>query len=1180
MSGGIFAAFRRENTSDTVDTSLSSDHSPNMSSGQKRGREANDIDGEIEIEGASSALRHFNPKRSRIQLATDHDSERDEEEDEDQGYQSADTLSMPDVGDLDDDGDDDDGDIDELRATQIIERQINQHRENMASEAGVIEEVFCRNFMCHTKLRIRFGPLINFIIGHNGSGKSAVLTALTMCLGGSARNSNRGKKLESMIKEGEESGSLAVKIKNQGDGAFRPELYGDSITVERHFTRGRGGGYKIKNAQDKVIGTKSADVQTICDFFAFQLDNPINVLSQDMARQFLSNSTPSDKYKFFMRGTQLETLDRDYNQMQELLEQVQIKLSSRKEDIDVLNDRFTKAESRKRRLDEVSRLGERLADLKRQHAWIQVGEQEDILERYVRDLGEGDQTVREKEGAAETVSGAYDGHDQAHEAATRRLDDLKNDLTPIQERRNAEKENHRVAKATMEGTHHEQAIIREHLKKAKALMLKLEQDVANETARIAGAEGAEYTARLGRLDELKAVVQEKKVEQSTHAEQQTGFLQNKEEAAQSYESTRQPLDRERDAQRNAERRLADLQQSQGLPFAGYRPNIEQLVKAVNQESRWRQKPVGPMGRHVKLLKPQWSSQLEKTFGGVLESFIVTNAEDQKMFRDLARRVKCDVPVYIGNAEPLDTSDKMPEDTSLDTILSVLTIDNDLVRNQLIINQAIEQTLLIEGREQAGRILYSGGARPRNVRAAISLGNKIGAGVRQEYTRSGQAKSSFIEPWTGHARMQVDKQEQIQHQRHVVDQHKRAFDVAQRDSNEKRDAVVKADQDLTRWSREAAKLKSNVQRAEDAVEEQDNEIESTRIQDGKLQELQRQLVEAKEEREAHERSYGDVVVQKDLQGAARQAAKASLDVAEQELNEKAAHIAKAEERSGRLHHDRHDALLAKNRALEEIDAAKVRVTQLEKRRDDQQAVVDEFNAKASEISRRVPIDEGMTPHKLDETVERVEREVKNQERLAGGTREELTLAWQKAREEYENAKHVLSEMKQLADLLGKALSYRRYRWGMFRRYIAYRARTMFKYLLSERQFRGHVVMSHPAKTLDIAVEPDMSKASTEGREARTLSGGEKSFSTICLLLSIWEAMGSPIRCLDEFDVFMDSVNRATSMGMMINAARRSVGRQFVLITPQAMGNVELGDDVRVHKMSDPERGQGVLPFTQS
>lgn len=73
------------------------------------------------------------------------------------------------------------------------------------------------------------------------------------------------------------------------------------------------------------------------------------------------------------------------------------------------------------------------------------------------------------------------------------------------------------------------------------------------------------------------------------------------------------------------------------------------------------------------------------------------------------------------------------------------------------------------------------------------------------------------------------------------------------------------------------------------------------------------------------------------------------------------------------------------------------------------------------------------------------------------------------------------------------------------------------------------------------------------------------------------MGSPIRCLDEFDVFMDSVNRSMSMGLMIEAARRSVGRQFILITPQSMNNVEMGEDVRVHKMGDPERGQTVLPF---
>lgn len=149
--------------------------------------------------------------------------------------------------------------------------------------------------------------------------------------------------------------------------------------------------------------------------------------------------------------------------------------------------------------------------------------------------------------------------------------------------------------------------------------------------------------------------------------------------------------------------------------------------------------------------------------------------------------------------------------------------------------------------------------------------------------------------------------------------------------------------------------------------------------------------------------------------------------------------------------------------------------------------------------------------------------------------------------------------------------------MFRKYIASRARIMFSYLLEERHFRGTVHMDHERKQLEIAVEPDATKQSNAGRQTQTLSGGEKSFSTICLLLAIWEAMGSPIRCLDEFDVFMDSVNRATSMSMMIKAARRSVGRQFILITPQSMANVEMGRDVSVHRMSDPERGQTTINF---
>lgn len=90
------------------------------------------------------------------------------------------------------------------RATQRLKRKSARRMENQPAESGIIEQVTCINFMCHSKLVIPLGPLINFIIGHNGSGKSAILTALTLCLGGKATATNRGQNLKSFIKEGQE----------------------------------------------------------------------------------------------------------------------------------------------------------------------------------------------------------------------------------------------------------------------------------------------------------------------------------------------------------------------------------------------------------------------------------------------------------------------------------------------------------------------------------------------------------------------------------------------------------------------------------------------------------------------------------------------------------------------------------------------------------------------------------------------------------------------------------------------------------------------------------------------------------------------------------------------------------------------------------------------------------------
>ena len=92
--------------------------------------------------------------------------------------------------------------------------------------------------------------------------------------------------------------------------------------VQRHFSRSGSSNFRLKSSTGRLVSNRKADLDEICDYFALQIDNPMNVLTQDMARQFLNDSSPSDKYKFFMKGTQLEHLDGDYLQIEQSIDKI------------------------------------------------------------------------------------------------------------------------------------------------------------------------------------------------------------------------------------------------------------------------------------------------------------------------------------------------------------------------------------------------------------------------------------------------------------------------------------------------------------------------------------------------------------------------------------------------------------------------------------------------------------------------------------------------------------------------------------------------------------------------------------------------------------------------------------------------------------------------------------------
>ena len=106
---------------------------------------------------------------------------------------------------------------------------------------------------------------------------------------------------------------VTIHLKNQGEEAYRPNDYGQSIVITRHFTKNGASTWKFKNKDGVVVSTKREELTAICQHMNIQVDNPMNILTQgrnlygtssfplkefliDSARKFLSSSTPNDKY--------------------------------------------------------------------------------------------------------------------------------------------------------------------------------------------------------------------------------------------------------------------------------------------------------------------------------------------------------------------------------------------------------------------------------------------------------------------------------------------------------------------------------------------------------------------------------------------------------------------------------------------------------------------------------------------------------------------------------------------------------------------------------------------------------------------------------------------------------------------------------------------------------------------
>lgn len=901
------------------------------------------------------------------------------------------------------------------RVTEQVTRtfEATANRPNMGTESGIIEEVDCTNFMCHGHLTIPLGPLINFITGNNGSGKSAVLTALTICLGGKATATNRAQNLKSLIKEGTEHARVLVRIKNQGPLAYKPMLYGTSITVERHFSRSGTSGFKLRDQAGKLVSTKKSELEDILDAFSMQIDNPMNVLTQDMARQFLNSSTPKDKYSFFLKGTQLENLSRDYQQIESSLELMNSRAEVKKADLDILRKKMEELHKKVTKADNSAKMRAAETKVGNEALWAHVEEAEAELVKMDTGLARVARIISNNNRKVEAASEAYENSNKALEVAQEKVRTRTEGMEPAKQEVDLLRETWDKLKAKVFALLADERTMSADFKAKTNAVQKCKDDIEQVRERQAAADDGRYAEKVRQLDEAKTVAERAKAALEAHGTEAPSIKEQYITARDKLLLATREVEKARKDEREIRDKIQKLRSGQRNWTDSYRApaNLQNLLRAIGTE-RFHESPVGPLGRYVTLIKPEWGYILDKQFGVSLNAFVVTSRADQVKLNELMKRCRWEAPIYIGNSNPLNTTPQEP-DSELLTWMRALRIENHLVRNQFIINQSIEQVVLIDNRQEGVRLMQ---ARPiaRNVKLCFTFadGDKRRGRVLQN-TNSGGFNDSPIKEFSGNLRMQADKENQIiaeQAQLEGVQQELKVLERAERDMQELLERCKTTGKEHQKQQRELVVAK---QKADGAVERLEWELSDAIPDAATIEVLEESLTSAEQELKRVVDVLEDLVVAKDVADRNSKAGKKNLEEAQAMLSNLDSELAEARSAVRTLQHQREDDLKKKNAAITEVAAAEANQNDWELQREVVQQKVDNQTTAAMNLCPvRVPVPPGKTAEWLQNHLKRITATREQAEKEQGGSRQELLAAARKAMDAHETASNEFQDIESL------------------------------------------------------------------------------------------------------------------------------------------------------------------------
>ncbi|MEN2497517.1 MAG: Structural maintenance of chromosomes protein 6, partial [Marteilia pararefringens] len=244
---------------------------------------------------------------------------------------------------------------------------------------GILECVKLWSFMCHEYIEFNLSDHVNFVIGRNGSGKSAILSGIIIGLGGKSQATNRGSSLANFIKKGRPNATVEITLNNID--SYKSQEYGTYIVIRRRFNHDGVSLYNI-SGEFGLVSNKKDELDQMLDYFNIQVENPTTVLNQDLARNFLASSSTNEKYNFFLKATQLDQIyemvsfaANEKKKAQAIIQHKEQVLPNLKQEIKVLEEKMSSAVT-------ISQLRDKVRECSVLITWILVKNKEELLGKY------------------------------------------------------------------------------------------------------------------------------------------------------------------------------------------------------------------------------------------------------------------------------------------------------------------------------------------------------------------------------------------------------------------------------------------------------------------------------------------------------------------------------------------------------------------------------------------------------------------------------------------------------------------------------------------------------------------------------------------------------------------------------------------------------------------------------